>query len=221
MIGSCSSPCEACAEGECEGEFQCARRQAKPLPRQHSSKPSKPSKPFEIEYHGFVIVLFIFAVSFAYLDAIGIYLLVLVGGLLLLVEQVYPDQELPPSKGWYARSLLVNFSQLFLTQVGGATWEKHAQRWTMLELGSAAWATPLVGGLLCYLLVTFVFYWWHRLRHESELLWVSLHQVHHSAARLETVTSFYKSPFEIVADSIVIAMLHYTVLGLGEQHMVK
>lgn len=68
------------------------------------------------------------------------------------------------------------------------------------------------------LLVTFVFYWWHRWRHESEFLWVAFHQVHHSPARLEAITSFYKSPLEIVADSMIVALIHYTVLGLGESH---
>ena len=68
------------------------------------------------------------------------------------------------------------------------------------------------------LLVTFVFYWWHRWRHESEFLWVAFHQVHHSPARLEAITSFYKSPLEIVADSVIVALIQYTVLGLGESH---
>lgn len=68
-------------------------------------------------------------------------------------------------------------------------------------------------------LITFVFYWWHRWRHESELLWVVFHQVHHSVARIESVASFYKSPLEILFDSMLMASVHYTLLGLTPAHM--
>ena len=46
------------------------------------------------------------------------------------------------------------------------------------------------GALLGYLTITFVYYWWHRARHEHPWLWRYLHQIHHSPARLEIVTSF-------------------------------
>mmetsp|Transcript_32080 Transcript_32080/g.62745 ORF Transcript_32080/g.62745 Transcript_32080/m.62745 type:complete len:794 (-) Transcript_32080:260-2641(-) len=173
-----------------------------------------------VQYQGFIILLFAVLVSFAFFEHMGIFLLVFVGAIFLAIEQAYPDQKLPKVKYWYLRAGVVNLSQLGLSQIGSVTWEKSAQRWTMFELGTASWATPLVGGFICYMAVTFVFYWWHRIRHESEFLWVSMHQMHHSAARMETITSFYKCPYEIVADSIVIALLHYTILGLGEKHMI-
>ena len=56
---------------------------------------------------------------------------------------------------------------------------------------------------LGYLAITFVFYWWHRARHEVPLLWRWLHQVHHSAARIEVATSFYKHPVEILLNSLL------------------
>ena len=39
--------------------------------------------------------------------------------------------------------------------------------------------------LVGYLAITFVYYWWHRARHQSDVLWRVLHQLHHSPARLE------------------------------------
>jgi hypothetical protein len=50
--------------------------------------------------------------------------------------------------------------------------------------------SPALGGLIAY----FIFYWWHRWRHESDLLWRLFHQIHHSPQRLEVITSFYKHP---------------------------
>jgi sterol desaturase/sphingolipid hydroxylase (fatty acid hydroxylase superfamily) len=59
---------------------------------------------------------------------------------------------------------------------------------------------------------TFVFYWWHRLRH-AKGWWLSFHQIHHSPSRIEVVTSFYKHPIEILCDAILSAVILYPVMG--------
>jgi sterol desaturase/sphingolipid hydroxylase (fatty acid hydroxylase superfamily) len=46
------------------------------------------------------------------------------------------------------------------------------------------------------------------------LLWRWFHQVHHSATRIEVVTSFYKHPLEIVANGVLSSLILYVVLGL-------
>jgi hypothetical protein len=40
-----------------------------------------------------------------------------------------------------------------------------------------------------------------------------LHQVHHSASRIEILTSFYKHPLEMAANSIIISVVLFAVLG--------
>lgn len=97
---------------------------------------------------GFAIVSFVFVLSFAFLEQLGTSLFLCVGGAVLLVEAVFPDLTLPPVRYWYARAILLNIAQFLLSQLGSATWEKGAMRWTMFELGSAPWATPLVGGTI-------------------------------------------------------------------------
>ena len=72
-------------------------------------------------------------------------------------------------------------------------------------------------GLAAYFVATFVFYWWHRWRHEVDWLWRHFHQIHHSPRRLEVVTSFYKHPLEMVANSLVGTVLVYPVLGLSPE----
>src|SRR5690606_17003560 len=60
-----------------------------------------------------------------------------------------------------------------------------------------------------------VFYWWHRARHDVNFLWLALHQIHHSPARIETITSFYKHPLEIVCNSLIIGFINHVILGVG------
>lgn len=59
-----------------------------------------------------------------------------------------------------------------------------------------------------------VFYWWHRWRHESDVLWVGFHQIHHSPQRIEAITSFYKHPLEMTVNSVLGSLIVYTLLGL-------
>ena len=69
--------------------------------------------------------------------------------------------------------------------------------------------------MVAYFIATFVFYWWHRSRHEVQFLWRGFHQIHHSPQRLEVITSFYKHPGEMVVNSIIGTLLVYTLLGLS------
>jgi sterol desaturase/sphingolipid hydroxylase (fatty acid hydroxylase superfamily) len=67
-------------------------------------------------------------------------------------------------------------------------------------------------GFIGWFIGTFVYYWWHRLRHQDGF-WRIFHQVHHSPARIEILTSFYKHPVEILANAILSAAILYPLLG--------
>ena len=73
---------------------------------------------------------------------------------------------------------------------------------------------PVLEGFAGWFVGTFFFYWWHRIRH-LDGFWVLLHQVHHSPARIEAITSFYKHPLEILADSALAAVILYPLLGVS------
>ena len=70
------------------------------------------------------------------------------------------------------------------------------------------------GAIVGYVAITFIYYWWHRWRHSSPLLWRLFHQVHHSPQRIEVITSFYKHPFEIVANGILSSAILYFIVGV-------
>src|SRR5258706_179148 len=73
------------------------------------------------------------------------------------------------------------------------------------------------GVLAAFFIATFVFYWWPPIRHESRFLWRVFHQIHHSPQRIEVITAFYKHPAEMVANSVIGALLVYALLGLSVQ----
>jgi sterol desaturase/sphingolipid hydroxylase (fatty acid hydroxylase superfamily) len=144
---------------------------------------------------------------------IGIILIVFAGCFLL--ERAAPGWRLPSVLSWPLRVLLINGVQLAVVLVAGVTWERWLAPWSLLHLSRHL--SPLPGGALAYFIATFVFYWWHRLRHEHDFLWRGFHQIHHSPRRLEVITSFYKHPLEMTVNSIIGSVLVYSVLGLSLQ----
>jgi sterol desaturase/sphingolipid hydroxylase (fatty acid hydroxylase superfamily) len=136
------------------------------------------------------------------------------GLLMMLVEAVRPGRSWPRVPGWIGRAILLNGIQgacAFLTGLGLDRWMGEHRPWSADGLGT------LGGALVGYVAITFVYYWWHRWRHEVPFLWRWLHQVHHSPQRIEIVTSFYKHPLEIAANSVLSAAVVYFGVGLGPE----
>ena len=136
-------------------------------------------------------------------------LVVVVTAVFLLLERLFPGRALPKVKGWYWRALLVNFAQLGITLATARLWIRLFG-FSLFHL--SAWRMPVAEGFVGWFAGTFVFYWWHVLRHKKGF-WLLFHQVHHSPSRIEIATSFYKHPIEILSDSILSALVLYPLLG--------
>jgi sterol desaturase/sphingolipid hydroxylase (fatty acid hydroxylase superfamily) len=132
-----------------------------------------------------------------------------------VLERLLPGWRLPSVRTWPLRVLLINAAQLAVVLLAGISWERWASSYAVFHL--SAHVSPAAGGLLAYFIATFVFYWWHRWRHEVDMLWLGFHQIHHSPQRLEVITSFYKHPGEMVVNSILGSLLVYALLGLSPQ----
>lgn len=130
-----------------------------------------------------------------------------------VVERLMPGWRLPTVRTWPVRVLIINGVQLGVVLLAGITWEKWLSAVSLFHLSRHV--SPVTGGLIAYFVATFVFYWWHRWRHEHDWLWLHFHQIHHSAQRLEVITSFYKHPGEMIVNSLIGSLLVYTLLGLS------
>lgn len=147
-------------------------------------------------------------------------LLIIISGLgcLMLLERLFPDQKLAYVPGWWKRVIFINACQLIIVVVGTYTWEAWLPDAHLFHLRH--FVSPMMGGIIAYIIITWVFYWFHRARHNVYFLWLWFHQLHHSAQRIEAITSFYKAPQEIIVDSIILTTLLYPVLGLSRESSV-
>ena len=128
-----------------------------------------------------------------------------------IFERVLPGRELPEVPGWYIRAAFLNTCQIGIVLVAGVLWNHWFKNHSLFHLSGVL--SPWLEGLLGWFIGTFIFYWWHRVRHDVSFLWRVCHQVHHSPSRIELLTAFYKHPVEIAADSIIMSLLMFSLLG--------
>lgn len=136
-----------------------------------------------------------------------------VGVLMMWLERAQPGRRWQRVRGWWLRAGVLSFIQVALVLATGSAWNEWLgghRLWSIADRGA------LAGGLVGYLILTFVYYWWHRWRHEVSWLW-RLHQVHHSAQRIEILTSFYKHPLEILSNCLLTSVILYALLGLATE----
>jgi sterol desaturase/sphingolipid hydroxylase (fatty acid hydroxylase superfamily) len=130
---------------------------------------------------------------------------------MMAFERLAPGRNWPRVRGWWGRALALNGFQVLSVFIAGWTFDGWMQRnrpWSADALGTTG------GAFVGYLVITFIYYWWHRWRHEVPWLWRVFHQVHHSPQRIEIITSFYKHPLEILANSVLSSAILYPLVGL-------
>ena len=137
-------------------------------------------------------------------------LVVVLALVFFVAERARPGRDLPESPGWYARAIFLNACQLGIVVMAGYAWNRWLQGHSLLNIS----ALPgIVQGFMAWFIGTFVFYWWHRVRHDVNWVWRVFHQIHHSPARIEMLTAFYKHPVEIATNSIIASVITFSVLG--------
>jgi sterol desaturase/sphingolipid hydroxylase (fatty acid hydroxylase superfamily) len=138
--------------------------------------------------------------------------------LMIACELLRPGRSWPQVAGWWWRAALLNGFQMVSVLVAGLAWDHWFVDWNAWLASYRPWnidALGVAGGALVgYLAITFVYYWWHRWRHQVDFLWRWFHQLHHSPQRIEVITSFYKHPFEILANSVLSSAILYLLVGL-------
>ncbi|WP_315834316.1 sterol desaturase family protein [Bradyrhizobium prioriisuperbiae] len=137
-------------------------------------------------------------------------LIVLAAIAFMTLERLAPGRELPNAPGWYGRALLIALFQVGITLATCRLWIHLFGNASLFDL--RALQSPVLEGFASWFIGTFFCYWWHRIRHMNGW-WVLFHQVHHSPARIGTITSFYKHPIEILADGALAAVILFPLLG--------
>lgn len=135
-----------------------------------------------------------------------------VAAIIWTVEHLAPDVELEKVPRWYRRAFIFNGAQAVIAVTSTYWWDIWFSKAPLFSFNDLSLTYQVLIG---YMTITFVYYWWHRLRHSIPVFWKLLHQIHHSPVRIEVITSFYKNPLEILLNGILTSAILYILLGLS------
>ena len=129
-------------------------------------------------------------------------------------EWLAPGRVLPTVRHWKLKGLAAFTVFFFLSSYLPLVWDQNLARYQLLDLTGLGTAGSAALGLLVY---EFCAYWWHRWMHSSDLLWRGLHQMHHSAERLDTFGAFWFSPLDMIGWTAVGSLSLVLVVGVTPQ----
>ncbi|MEO0345519.1 MAG: sterol desaturase family protein [Pseudomonadota bacterium] len=143
------------------------------------------------------------------LDPISLGVLALYAAIMLW-EALAPARRLPTIRGWHVRALTSFAVYFFLSSYLPLLWDASLTRYQLLDLSHMGAVPGAIVGLLAY---NALLYAWHRAMHASPTLWLSFHQMHHSAERIDTFGAFYFSPLDMVGFTFMGSLA--LALGVG------
>jgi sterol desaturase/sphingolipid hydroxylase (fatty acid hydroxylase superfamily) len=133
--------------------------------------------------------------------------------LLFSWERIAPGRTLPRVPGWPAMGLAAFVLFLMVSAYLPLLWGETLAPLQLADL--SGWPT-LAAASVVVLLYDFVAYGYHRAMHTFTPLWRAVHQMHHSAERLDVASAFWFSPLDMVGWTLVPSLM-LALVGLPPQ----
>ncbi|GAC21151.1 sterol desaturase family protein [Paraglaciecola arctica] len=147
------------------------------------------------------------------LDPISLSVLALYAALMIL-EAITPGRKLIKVKGWIPRAMLTFVVYFYLASYLPLYWDKYLVEYQLLNLASM---NVYLSTLIAVLVFEFLIYVWHRTMHQTNWLWRSFHQMHHSVERVDTYGAFYFSPLDMIGFTMVGSLSLALIVGVSPQ----
>lgn len=129
---------------------------------------------------------------------------------LVLLERRWPARPLPRVRGWRILGVVAFAVTGVVSSSVPMLCAPFIARHRVLDLGGLGLGA---GVLIAFLVTELAGYWLHRLRH-TRLLW-PVHQLHHSAERLDVFGSAYFHPLDIAGEALVGSFSATLLLGVS------
>jgi len=130
---------------------------------------------------------------------------------MMILERLAPGRDLPKVSGWIARGLTAFVLLFLVSSYLPMFWTDLLATYQVFDFTGLPLAAGILVGILSYELVAYVY---HRSLHGSDTLWRFIHQMHHSAERLDTYGAFYFSPLDMVGWTAVGSLGLVLLVGL-------
>lgn len=147
------------------------------------------------------------------LDPISLIIIAMYIGLMIW-ESVFPARELPYVPGWKLRGLAAFAVFFYLSSYLPLFTDPFLENYRLLDLTGLG---TIGGALVGVMVYEFGLYLWHRTMHQSDFLWRTFHQMHHSAERLDTYGAFFFSPMDMIGFTLLGSICFSLLIGITPQ----
>ena len=132
-------------------------------------------------------------------------------GALIIWEALVPARRLPAVHAWPLKGIASFMMFFFLSSYLPLLWSERLAGYQLFDLSALGTWAGAVTGLLVY--ETGV-YFYHRGLHTTNKLFLGVHQMHHSAERLDTFGAFWFSPLDMIGWTVLASLSLTLVIGV-------
>jgi sterol desaturase/sphingolipid hydroxylase (fatty acid hydroxylase superfamily) len=125
-------------------------------------------------------------------------------------ETLAPARKLPAIRGWKWRGLTAFAVYFFISSYLPLLLAAPLARLQLFDLSGLGTLGGAAAGVLAYEVGSYI---WHRSMHASNFLWRTVHQMHHSAERLDTYSAFWFSPLDMIGWTVIFSV-SLTIAGV-------
>ena len=119
-------------------------------------------------------------------------------------------RSFPDVRFWRLKGLAFTALYFAVATFAPLMWDGLLGQYQLVDASALPfWAQVALG----FLALQFGVYWWHRTMHRSDTLWRMIHQMHHSAERVDIWGAFYFHPLDMLGWALLGSVA--LVLGVG------
>lgn len=133
---------------------------------------------------------------------------------LMIWEGLFPAKKLPEVKFWKLKGLIAFAIFFYLSSYLPIITDPYLEQYRLLDLTYLGTAGGAVVGLVLY---EFGIFLWHYAMHKSDFLWRTVHQMHHSAERMDTYGTFYFSILDMIGFTLLGSICFAVLIGITPQ----
>ena len=145
---------------------------------------------------------------------LGIYHLIAFAlfGAFAVADSVLEGRRYPEMRLWRLRGLAFLIAYFAIATYAPLLWDGWLGQHRLLDATSLPLWAQIAGG---FVLLQLFGYAWHRTMHNVDLLWRWLHQLHHSAERLDIWSAFIFHPLDTIGFGLVGSVTLVMVFGIS------
>ena len=139
---------------------------------------------------------------------------IIIGSYLAFIcyEALRPARKLQKVSWWKLKGVLFFVVMSAFATVLPFAWGDSMTKHALLNLSGLGTVADAAFGYVMFQLAA---YWWHRAMHTLPFLWRWVHQMHHSAERIDIWGAMLFHPFDIAGFTVLSTLVYSLVLGLS------